>query len=124
MKLPSPPSLRGDDFPEMPDWGKRLLGILSKAFSDLFDAVSTVPELGEGVDLTFTSAASGSSSAEVGFSTSARPRHVQVTMLRRDDDVELTAAWSFTWVLAASTIKLSFQGLPASVKCRFSVEYR
>jgi len=121
VNLPSPPSLRVEDFPDVPP---ALLSVLNQAFLAIYDAVSVVPELGEAVDLTFMSAASGNSSAEVKITTSSRPQHVKVTMLRRDDGTDLTSPWSFTWSLGTGTVKLSFQGLPASVKHRFSLEYR
>jgi len=121
MNLPSPLQFKASDFPELP---ARFLELLNRAVRTLTEVVQRVPELGDAVDLTFMSAAAGNSTAEVKLTGSIRPKHVQVTMLRRDDGAALTSAWSFTWSLSGSTVKLSFQGLPASVKCRFSVEYR
>lgn len=121
MNLPSPLQFKAADFPDLPP---RFLEVLNRGLRPLFDALRRVPEFGEAENLSFVSAASGNSAAEVKITTAARPKHVQVTMLRRDDAAALTAAWSFTWELSKETIKLSFQGLPASVKCRFSLEYR
>lgn len=121
MNLPSPLQFRAADYPELP---ARFLEVLNRGLRVLTEVIARVPELGQAEDVSFMSAASGNSLAEVKIATANRPKHVQVTMLRRNDGADITAVWSFTWSLSASTIKLSFQGLPVSVKCRFSVEYR
>lgn len=121
MNIPSPLQFKAEDFPELP---ARFLELLNRAIRTISEVVQRVPELGEATDLFFMSATSGNSTAEVKIQTAARPKHVRVTDLKRDDGAELTSAWSYTWKLQRDVIRLSFQGLPASVKCRFSVEYR
>lgn len=120
MNLPAPPIFRPEDFP---DEDPQLLALLTRGFQQLNDGVQSVPETGSVEGVAFVSAPSGNTTVEFSFTTSARPSHVTVTDISRDDGVALSAAYSSQFVLKESTVAVTFVGLPASQKMHFSAEY-
>lgn len=120
MNIPAPPVFRPEDFP---DEDPNLLALLTRGFQQLNDGVAGVPETGSAVDKVFTTNASGNTDVQVAVQTSARPTHLSVTDVFRDDGQPLTAAFSNTWTLTNGGIVVTFIGLPASTKMHFSVEY-
>lgn len=120
MKLNSPPVFRAEEYPDVPG---KFLQVVNGALRDLYNVVAAIPERGATLGKVFTTPASGNAEVEVALTLDRRPQHVVVTDVEREDGSALTSAWSWQWSLKESSIVVSFIGLPASTKCRFSAEY-
>jgi hypothetical protein len=98
-----------------------MLERLTQSFDELHSALLRQPDRVTGSGL-FKSAASGVSSVLLRNQLAQTPKHVTVS-LRRKDLADFSAAWSWWWVMASSAIELRFIGLPASVDHEYTVEY-
>jgi len=118
VNIQGAPSFNQSDYPDVPP---ELLERLTSAFDELYSTVAQQPQrqTGQGI---FKSAASGVSSVTLKNKLPQNPKHVTVT-LRRKDLADFSAAWSWWWKMASSQIQLSFVGLPASVDHEYTVEY-
>ena len=118
MNIPSSPVFSQTDFP---DADPRMLEMLSRGFRQIYVASAQMPER-QTSDGSFTSAASGVSTVQLKNPLPQKPAHITVA-LRRDDLADFAAAWSWWHAIEGTQVKLSFIGLPASVKLVYSVEF-
>lgn len=118
MNLQGAPTFSSDDYPNVPG---ELLQRLTQSFDELYSALSHAPDRATGSGV-FKSAASGVSSVLLKNQLAQKPKHVSVS-LRRKDLTDFSAAWSWWWQMSSSSIELRFIGLPASVDHEYTVEY-
>lgn len=120
MRLTSPPVFTADDFPDVP---VPFLEKLSLSFRDLYDALAQVPDVAEALDKFVTSESTGRATLELKNALPTPPRHVEVTLVRNDDDPDTAVPWASTWRIVGGNIRVSFVGLTASTKFRINVRF-
>lgn len=113
MNLPSPPSFRAEDFPDVPP---RLLELLNRGFRDAYEALVRVRDEAPLERRSFTTDGSGLAYLDLKNPLPRRPVDVVVGELRPESGAPITTTYSATWSIATETIRVLFTGLAASTK--------
>lgn len=115
---------------EMPDWAMAAFSAINQTVRELCSSLSKgltrADNLAGGskAALFITTPASGSPIIRVRCGAGSPPGHFVVSKLERDDAATITDVWSITWRnLSGTEVEVTFQGLAASTKYKFSCLY-
>lgn len=130
MQPPRIKSFSRESVPGAPAFMEQVFLLLNEALSQISGALSrrlTRNEnmyASEKMGCEFTTPATGVPTLTIKWDVVSKPKHVDVTGLRRSDSAAITSAWSCTYDLTSTgNIQLSFQGLAASTTYRCNVRW-